>query len=32
MNEIDNVITPIVEGRVKVSVETPKAKRKPKTK
>ena len=32
MNEIDNVITPIVEGRVKVSVETPKVKRKPKTK
>jgi hypothetical protein len=32
MNEIDNVITPIAEGRVKVSVETPKAKRKPKTK
>jgi len=32
MNEIDNVITPIAEGRVKVSVETPKAKRKSKTK
>lgn len=32
MNEIDNVITPITEGRVKVSVETPKAKRKSKTK
>jgi hypothetical protein len=32
MNEIDNVITPIAEGRVKVSVETPKTKRKPKTK
>jgi ABC-type multidrug transport system fused ATPase/permease subunit len=32
MNEIDRVITPIVEGRVKVSVETPKVKRKPKTK
>jgi hypothetical protein len=31
MNEIDNVITPIAEGRVKVSVETPKPKRKPKT-
>ena len=31
MNEIDNVITPIVEGRVKISVETPKPKRKPKT-
>ena len=32
MNEIDRVITPIAEGRVKVSVETPKVKRKPKTK
>ena len=26
MNEIDNVITPIVEGRVKISVENPKPK------
>jgi hypothetical protein len=32
MNEIAGVINPIAEGRVKVSVETPKAKRKPKTK
>ena len=31
MNEIDNVITPIVEGRVKISVENPKPNRKPKT-
>jgi phosphate/sulfate permease len=28
MNEIDSVITPIVEGRVKISVENPKQKRK----
>ena len=32
MNEIDGVIKPIAEGRVKISVETPKTKRKPKTK
>jgi hypothetical protein len=32
MNEIAGVVNPIAEGRVKVSVETPKAKRKPKTK
>ena len=32
MNEIDGVIKPIAEGRVKISVETPKSKRKPKTK
>jgi hypothetical protein len=32
MNEIAGVVNPIAEGRVKVSLETPKAKRKPKTK
>ena len=32
MNEIAGVINPIAEGRVKVSVETPKVKRKTKTK
>jgi hypothetical protein len=32
MNEIDGVIKPIAEGRVKISVETPKTKHKPKTK
>lgn len=32
MNEIDGVIKPIAEGRVKISVEQPKTKRKPKTK
>jgi hypothetical protein len=32
MNEIAGVVNPIAEGRVKVSVETPKVKRKPKTK
>jgi hypothetical protein len=32
MNEIAGVINPIVEGRVKVSVETPKPNHKPKTK
>jgi hypothetical protein len=32
MNEIDGVIKPIAEGRVKISVEEPKTKRKPKTK
>jgi hypothetical protein len=31
ISEIDNVITPIVEGRVKISVENPKPNRKAKT-